>query len=481
MGMDSKMYCNGQWIEASSGKREEVINPATGAVEGSVPVGNREDVKKAIDAADSAFKFWSGVTAMERSVPLYRAYEKLIARTDEIATIMTLEQGKPLSESKGEIKAAAEFLRWYSEEAKRTYGETIPSSASNKRAMVIKQPVGVVAAITPWNFPASMITRKIAPAIAAGCTVVIKPANYTPLTAVALFEVFEQAGFPPGVLNLVTGRGSEIGGEFIENPKVKKIAFTGSTEVGKHLLKGAADQVKRVSMELGGHAPFLVFDDADIDDAVEACIVSKFRNAGQTCISANRIYVQDTIIDSFAEKLARRVKTMKIGNGMDNGVEIGPLIDHEALEKVQHQMKDASSKGAKLIYGGKEWKRDDLNGAFYEPTVISYVNDNMEITHEETFGPIAPLISFATEKEVLQRANNVNYGLSAYAYTNDLGRTYRVAEGLEYGIVGMNDPLPSIPQAPFGGWKESGLGREGGHYGMEPFLELKYISLGLNK
>ncbi|WP_218012836.1 NAD-dependent succinate-semialdehyde dehydrogenase [Virgibacillus ndiopensis] len=478
--MEGKMYSNGNWVEATNGDRTDVINPATGAIVGSIPAGSRQDVKLSIDAADSAFKSWSKLTAMERSIPLYKAYEMLSERSDEIARIMTLEQGKPLTESRGEVLGAAEFLRWYSEEAKRTYGETIPAAVSNKRAMVIRQPVGVVAAITPWNFPASMITRKVAPALAAGCTVVIKPANYTPLTAVALFEVFEQAGFPPGVVNLVTGKGSEIGTEFLENSKVKKITFTGSTEVGKHLLKGAADQVKRVSMELGGHAPFLVFDDADIDLAVDACILSKFRNTGQTCISANRVYVQDTIIDTFAKKLADRVRTLKIGNGMEDGIEIGPLIDQDALAKVQHQISDAISKGAEIITGGKEWKESSLSGSYYEPTVINHVNETMEISFEETFGPVAPLIVFNTEDEVLQKANNVNYGLAAYAFTNDLSRTYRVAEALEYGIVGMNDPLPSIPQAPFGGWKESGLGREGGHYGMDQYLEMKYISMGLN-
>jgi succinate-semialdehyde dehydrogenase/glutarate-semialdehyde dehydrogenase len=478
--MKGQIYRNGQWVEAISGKRKDVINPATGEAVGSIPVGGREDVAACIDAAAEAFKSWSKITAMERSIPLYKAYQKLVERADEIARILTMEQGKPFAEAKGEVLFAAEFLRWYSEEAKRVYGETIPASAPNKRIMVIRQPVGVVAAITPWNFPASMVTRKIAPALAAGCTIVLKPADSTPLTAVALFCVFEDAGFPPGVVNLLTGRGSEIGGEFVENSKVKKITFTGSTEVGKQLLRGAADQVKRVSMELGGHAPFIVFEDADLDQAVEACLISKFRNAGQTCICANRIYVQDSVMEPFTEKLAQRVQAMKIGNGMEQGVEIGPLIDEEALNKVHSQVQDALDKGAKLVSGGKRWNQEGISGAFYEPTILSRVDDSMIICYEETFGPVAPLISFSTEEEVLEKANNVEYGLAAYAFTNDLGRTFRVAEGLEYGIVGMNDPLPSVAQAPFGGWKESGMGREGGHYGMEPFLEVKYISMGMN-
>src|SRR5699024_3066116 len=397
------------------------------------------------------------------------------------AEILTMEQGKPLAEAKGEVGAAAGFLHWYSEEAKRIYGETIPYSDPNKRLMVIKQPVGVVAAITPWNFPASMITRKIAPALAAGCTVVIKPANYTPLTAIALFEIFEEAGFPPGVVNLVIGKGKEVGDEFVTNQKVKKISFTGSTKVGKHLFRESSNQVKRISMELGGHAPFLVFEDANIEEAIEASIISKFRNAGQTCICSNRIYVQDSIIETFTKKLAERVSKMKIGHRIESGEEIGPLIDEQALETSQDHVEDAIKKGAQLICGGKKPEVEWLNGNFYEPTILSNVNDSMKVTYEETFGPIAPLISFSTEEEVLQKANDINYGLAAYAFTNDLGRSYRIAEGLEYGIVGMNDPLPATPQAPFGGWKESGMGQEGGHYGIEPFVEIKYISFKLNR
>jgi len=475
-----QMYINGEWREALSGKRRDVLNPATGEPVGSVPAGSREDVAAAIDAAHEAFKTWSKATAMERSIPLYKAYEKLVARADEIARILTSEQGKPLAEAKGEVMFAAEFLRWYSEEAKRVYGETIPASAPNKRIMVIRQPVGVVGAITPWNFPVSMLTRKIGPALAAGCTVVVKPADYTPLTAVALFQVLEEAGFPKGVVNLVTARGREVGAEFIENPKLRKITFTGSTEVGKQLIEGSAKQVKRVSMELGGHAPFIVFADADLEQAVNACIASKFRNNGQTCICANRIYVQDTIMDEFAAKLAEKTAKLKIGNGLEPGVEIGPLIDQAALEKVEEHVRDALAKGAKLVTGGRRYEREGLNGAFYEPTVLSHVNESMAVCREETFGPVAPLISFSTEEEAVAKANDTEYGLASYVFTRDLGRAFRVSESLEYGIVGLNDPLPSVAQAPFGGWKESGLGSEGGHYGMDAFLEVKYISIGLN-
>lgn len=478
--MKGLMHINGAWTEAASGSRKDVRNPATGEAAGSVPVGSREDLAAAIDAAHDAFQTWSKTTAMERAVLLYRAYEKLAERADDIARIMTAEQGKPVTEARGEVILAAEYLRWYSEEAKRVYGETIPASAPNKRLMVIRQPIGVVGAITPWNFPVSMLTRKLGPALAAGCTVVLKPADYTPLSAIALFQVLEEAGFPAGVANLVTARGRDVGAEFLENPKVKKITFTGSTEVGKQLIEGSAKQVKRVSMELGGHAPFIVFADADVDQAVDACIVSKYRNAGQTCICANRVYVQDTIMDAFAEKFADKVKKLKIGNGLEPGVEVGPMIDQGALEKVEEQVRDALSKGAKLAAGGRRYEREGLNGAFYEPTVLSHVDSSMVICYEETFGPVAPLIAFSTEEEAIAKANDTEYGLASYVFTRDLGRAFRVSERLEYGIVGLNDPLPTVVQAPFGGWKESGLGREGGHHGMDPFLEIKYISIGLN-
>jgi succinate-semialdehyde dehydrogenase/glutarate-semialdehyde dehydrogenase len=478
--MKGSLYYDGQWRESLNGKTYEVTNPATGEKVGSVSYGNRSDAAAAIEAANRAFKPWSKAVAMDRAVPMYNAFRLLVERSDEIARILTTEQGKPLGEAKGEILQAAEFMRWYSEEAKRVYGEIIPASAAHKRAQVIRQPVGVVAAITPWNFPASMITRKIAPALAAGCTVVIKPAEATPLTAVALFEVFHEAGFPPGVVNLVLGDGPEIGAEFLENRKVKKIAFTGSTRVGKQLISGSADQVKKISLELGGHAPFIVFEDANLDQAVEAFLVSKYRNAGQTCICANRLYVQDSVLDVFSEKLVQRVNTLKVGNGLESGVEVGPLINEAAYRKVQNHVDDALKKGGKLLAGGKLKRLEGMNGYFYEPTLIANANEDMLICSEETFGPVAPILSFATEDEVVEKANASVYGLAAYVFTRDLGRTYRVSEALEYGIVGINDPLPGAAQVPFGGWKESGMGREGGHYGLDPFLEIKYISIGLN-
>lgn len=479
--MKTQLYINGAWVPSVDNKQKEVTNPATGETITSVSWGSRKDTNKAIGAAKKAFKKWSKLTAIERSTYLYKAYEKIKERADSIAGILTKEQGKPLKEAKGEVLQSAEFLRWYSEEAKRVYGDTIPASVPNKRIMVIKQPIGVVAAITPWNFPASMITRKIAPALAAGCTVVIKPATATPLTALAIFEVFDEVGFPEGVVNLILGSGSEVGQEFVENKDVDKIAFTGSTEVGKQLMRGSADQVKKISLELGGHAPLIVFEDADLDKAVHAAMNSKFRNAGQTCICTNRIYAQDTIIEQFSLKLAAKVKAIKIGSGMDADTEIGPLIDAGGLDKVKEQVADALSKGATIVTGGKEWSCDGLKGSFYEPTLLANVDDSMDIYTQETFGPVAPIISFSTEEEAIEKANHAEYGLAAYAFTNDLSRTYRVSEQLEYGIVGINDVAPAVPQAPFGGWKQSGIGREGGYYGMEPFLEIKYITIELDQ
>lgn len=478
--MKGYMYYDGQWKESLDGGTYKVNNPATGETVGTVSFGGRADAALAIDSAAAAFKTWSEAAAMDRSIPLYNGYKLLVERVDHIAGILTSEQGKPLAEARGEVLQAAEFLRWYSEEAKRVYGDIIPATAAHKRAHVIRQPVGVVAAITPWNFPASMITRKIAPALAAGCTVVIKPAEATPLTAAALFEVFHDAGFPAGVVNLVLGPGSVLGEEFLNNRKVRKIAFTGSTRVGKYLISGSAEQVKKVSMELGGHAPFIVFEDADLELAVESCLVSKYRNAGQTCICTNRIYVQDSIKDAFSEKLAARVQSLRVGSGTEAGVEMGPLINEVAYLKVQEHVDDALAKGGKLLTGGKRKLIEGMSGYFYEPTLIGDAHEDMLICDEETFGPVAPILSFASEEEVIEKANDSVYGLAAYVFTRDLSRSYRVSEALEYGIVGINDALPAAPQAPFGGWKESGMGREGGHYGLEPFLEIKYISIGLD-
>lgn len=478
--MNGYLFIDGKWEDSVEGGRENINNPATNDIVGSVSAGTREDASKAITAADASFKEWSNRTAEERADYLHRAYEKLMDRAEEVAEVLTKEQGKPFFEAKGEVMQTAKFLQWYSEEAKRIYGETIPASSTAKRLKVIRQPVGVVAAITPWNFPASMITRKIAPALAAGCTVVMKPAESTPLTAVMLFKIFEEAGFPAGVVNMVTGDGPALGEEFLANNKVKKITFTGSTEVGKHLIKGSAEQVKKVSLELGGHAPFIVFDDANLEQAVEACVASKFRNAGQTCISANRIYVQNTVMDAFTKKFIKRVQSMKIGNGFDPDVEIGPLINESALDKVQAHVQDAISKGGQILLGGETWEEEKANGIFYKPTIIGQVDPSMQICSEETFGPVAPIIPFETEEEAINEANNVQYGLSAYVFTTDLGKSQRVPEKLDYGIVGVNDPLPGTPQAPFGGWKESGIGQEGGHYGLTPFLEVKYISTTLN-
>ena len=474
------MYIGGRWVDSVSGATSDGINPATGEVIGVVPSANREDAAVAIDAANEVFQSWAKTNATERCNYLFKTSEQLIKRADEIAEILTLEQGKPFAEAKGEVLFAAEYFRLYSEEAKRIYGETIPAPTPNKRLMVIRQPIGVVAAITPWNFPALMIARKIGPALAAGCPVVVKPAEQTPLTAIAIFEAFEKAGFPAGAVNLVTGKGSRLGPEFLENEKVKKITFTGSTEVGKYLAKGSADQMKRISLELGGHAPFIVFEDADLDKAVEACIISKFRNAGQTCICSNRVYVQDSIMKAFSEKLAERVQSLKLGSGLEKGIDVGPLIDKNALEKVQEHVEDALNKGATLVAGGTAWTGEGLAGAFYTPTILSNVDDSMLICHEETFGPVAPLLSFSTEEEVIKKANNSSYGLASYVFTNDLGKAFRVSEGLEYGMVGVNDPLPTVAQSLFIGWKESGLGYEGGKYGMDQYLEMKYISMVLN-
>ncbi|MBE3553303.1 MAG: NAD-dependent succinate-semialdehyde dehydrogenase [Kyrpidia tusciae] len=476
------LYVDGQWTPAGSGKTFEVYNPATGDVVGEVADASKEDVLRAVDAAHRAFPDWAAKTAKERAEILRRAYDLMVANLDELAVIMTTEQGKPLAEAKGEIQYAADFVLWYSEEAKRVYGETIPASFPHKRILVLRQPVGVVAAITPWNFPAAMITRKIAPALAAGCTVIVKPAKQTPLTACRLVEIFEEAGMPPGVVNLITGsRAAEIADTMLADERVRKITFTGSTEVGKQLMRKAADTVKHISLELGGHAPFLVFEDADIDAAAREVAASKFRNAGQTCVCTNRVYVHESIAEPFAAALAKRAAAMKVGNGLEEGVVIGPLIDRQAAEKVEEHVRDAVQKGARVVTGGHRMSRPGTKGEvhFFEPTVLLDVSDDMLVLYEETFGPVAPVQTFRDDEEAVRKANDTRYGLAAYLFTRDLSRAVRVAESLEYGIVGINDGLPSVAQAPFGGFKESGLGREGGRHGIEEFLEIKYVSLAL--
>lgn len=470
-----QIYIGGQWIRTD--KSIEVYNPADGKVIGTVPKAGRIEAEQAVDAAAEAFGHWSGLTAQERGDLLRRWFEQISEHTDELAWIMTMEQGKPLKEAAGEIAYANSFVSWYAEEGKRIYGETIPASSNKKRIIVTKQPVGVVAAITPWNFPASMITRKVAPALAAGCTVVIKPSSETPFTAVKLVELAEQAGIPAGVINLVTGPSSEIAEAWQQDSRVRKLSFTGSTEVGKKLMAGAAANVKKISLELGGHAPFIVTAHADLEQAASGLIASKFRNGGQTCVCANRIYVEERVAEEFAERVTRLASELKVGNGLKEGTDIGPLINEDAVDKVVKQIQDAKAKGGVVLTGGK--KLPELGDRFVEPTVIMNATDDMACMQEETFGPLAPITTFTAIEEAIKRANNSPYGLAAYVFTQHLGEAVRIAEALDYGIVGVNDPVPSTAQAPFGGFKESGLGREGGHYGIDEFLEIKYISLGL--
>ncbi|MFB4326248.1 NAD-dependent succinate-semialdehyde dehydrogenase [Priestia sp. BR_2] len=471
----NQIYIAGKWIQTE--EQMDVYNPADGTVIGTVSKGGKKEARLAVDAAADAFPAWSRRTANERGELLRRWHELIAEHTDELARIMTTEQGKPLKEAAGEIQYANSFVAWYAEEGKRIYGETIPGSSSRQRIIVTKQPVGVVAAITPWNFPASMITRKVAPALAAGCTVVIKPSGETPFTAIKLVELADQAGIPAGVINIVTGSSSDISGVWQEDCRVRKLSFTGSTEVGKQLMAGASANVKKISLELGGHAPFIVTDQANLDQAAAGLISSKFRNGGQTCVCANRVYVQAGIAEKFAAKFTELVKQLKVGSGMEEGVDIGPLINREAVDKVVRQIKDAKEKGGIVLAGGQALP--ELGRNYVEPTVIMNATDDMECMNEETFGPLAPITTFETIDEAVQRANNSPYGLAAYVFTQNLGEAVRIAESLDYGIVGVNDPVPSTAQAPFGGFKESGLGREGGHYGMEEFLEVKYISLGL--
>ncbi|MDF1824804.1 MAG: NAD-dependent succinate-semialdehyde dehydrogenase [Verrucomicrobiales bacterium] len=466
-------YINGEWIGGDL-PQAEVINPSSGEAFATVPRGGKPEAIASVDAADSAFRSWADYSAYERSTILQKWHDLIDQNIDEIAQTMTREQGKPLKEAAGEMRYANGFLEWYAEEGKRVYGDMIPASQRDKRMMILKQPVGVVAVITPWNFPAAMISRKVAPALAVGCTVVIKPAMQTPLTAIKMVKLAEEAGFPKGVINIVTGKASEIGDAWLSDPRVRKLTFTGSTEIGKILMKQSADTVKRISMELGGHAPVIVFEDADIPKAVEGVIAAKFRNAGQTCICANRIYVHDSIHDAFVEQFVSEAASLVIGDGLDPNTDIGPLIDEPSLQKVLAQIEDAQSRGACIKTGGKA-----REGLFLEPTVLTEVTDEMVCMNEETFGPVAPITRFSTEEEVIQRANDSIYGLSAYVFTESLKRGLRAVEALEYGIVGLNDGLPSAPQAPFGGMKESGIGREGGKYGLEEYLETKYVSIGL--
>lgn len=465
---------DGRWIDGE--RRIDVTNPATGERVGQVPQLGAEETRQAIEAANRALPAWRARTAKERSALLRKWFELIMANQEDLARIMTAEQGKPIAEARGEIAYAASFIEWFAEEGKRVYGDTIPAPVSNQRIVVTKEPVGVCAAITPWNFPAAMITRKAGPALAVGCTMVVKPASQTPLTALALAALAERAGIPAGVLSVVTGSASAIGGEMSSNALVRKLTFTGSTEVGRVLMAQTAATIKKVSMELGGNAPFIVFDDADLDAAVEGAIVSKYRNAGQTCVCANRIYVQSGVYEAFAQKLVAAVAALKVGNGMDDGVCIGPLIDDKAVAKVEEHIADALGKGARLLQGGQ---RHALGHSFFQPTVLADVAPGMLVAREETFGPLAPLFRFDTEDDVVAMANDTEFGLASYFYARDLGRVWRVSERLEYGMVGVNTGLISNEVAPFGGVKQSGLGREGSKYGIEDYLEMKYLCMAL--
>lgn len=467
-------FLNGNWVEADSKKTITVTNPFDDKIIGHVPNCGQTETSRAIDAAEKAQITWRNKTAEERAKCLFAWADLIDEHKDDLAHIMTLEQGKPLSESKSEMDYANSFIRWFAEEARRVYGDVIPAPKKNQHIVVIKQAVGVTAAITPWNFPAAMITRKIAPALAAGCTVVVKPDQATPFSALALGVLAERAGFPKGVINIITGDSEIIGKEMTGNLKVRKLSFTGSTKVGRLLMKDCAPSIKKISLELGGNAPFIVFDDADLDAAVAGTIISKFRNTGQTCVCANRILVQEKIYDAFAEKLKAAVLQLKAGNGLEEGVQIGPLINEKALEKVKKHVSDAVSKGAQILCGGKP---HELDGLFFEPTILIGANRDMLLAEEETFGPVAPLFSFQTEKEAIDLANDTNMGLASYFYSKDMGRIWRVAEQLEYGMVGINTGLVSTAVAPFGGVKQSGIGREGSKYGLDEYLEIKYLCM----
>ena len=468
-------YVDGAWVDADSGGKIEVTNPATGEVIGTVPQAGAAETRRAIEAAAAAFPAWAAKTAKERAAILRRWNDLMLANVDDLATLMTAEQGKPLAESKGEIAYAASFIEWFAEEGKRLYGDLIPGHQPDKRIMVLRQPIGVVAAITPWNFPSAMITRKAGPALAAGCTFVCKPATQTPYSALAMAELAERAGVPKGVFSVVTGSATTIGGEMTSNPIVRKLTFTGSTEIGKKLMAQCAGTLKKLSLELGGNAPFIVFDDADLDAAVQGAIASKYRNTGQTCVCANRLLVQEGVYDQFVAKLAEAVGKLRVGDGLKGPTEQGPLIDAKAVAKVEEHIADAVAKGARIALGGK---RHALGGTFFEPTIVTHVTPAMLVAREETFGPIAPVFSFKTEQDAIRMANDTEFGLASYFYTRDLARSWRVSEGLEYGIVGVNTGLISTEVAPFGGVKESGFGREGSKYGILDYTELKYVCIG---
>ncbi|MUV38662.1 Succinate-semialdehyde dehydrogenase (NAD(P)(+)) [Lentibacillus sp. JNUCC-1] len=471
------IYIDGEWLKVDEAHSDIIYNPAILEPLTTISAGGEAETKKAISAAHRAFKSWGSMSGRKRSRILYKAHELMLADAERLGEILTMEQGKPLKEAIGEVKGAAGFLLWYAEEASRSYGEWLPSSVRSKRMIVMPQPVGVVGAITPWNFPSSMITRKLGPALAAGCTVVLKPAPETPLSAIEIVKIFEQAGMPPGVVNLVTGDAEAIGQEMLSNKHVRHITFTGSTAVGKYLMRESADQVKKLSLELGGHAPIIIFEDADLDKAVSLSLASKFRNNGQTCICANRVYVHESVAETFQTKLQKQVETLKVGNGLEEDTDLGPLINAQAKDKVQTHLDDAMQKGADIVCGGDTAEQPD--SYFMSPTVLAGVTDDMRIMREETFGPIMPIQIFSDEQAVIEKANDTDYGLAAYFFTENTSRAIRVSEALDYGIIGVNDVFPAVPEAPFGGVKQSGTGKEGGHHGMDEFLEKKLVSLGI--
>ncbi|WP_028034854.1 NAD-dependent succinate-semialdehyde dehydrogenase [Chelativorans sp. J32] len=468
-------FIGGSWVEADSGAAIEVTNPATRQTIGTVPKCGRAETRRAIEAAQEAFQSWKKTSANDRAKLLRKLHDAIMDNQDALAELLVMEQGKPLFEAKGEVGMSAAYILWFAEEGRRVYGDVVPSPWADRRILVTKEPVGVIGAITPWNFPSSMLARKLGPALAAGCTAVAKPASQTPYSGLAWGVLAEEVGFPKGVINIVTGSASEIGDELTENPLVRKITFTGSTEIGKLLMQKAAGTVKKVSMELGGNAPFLVFDDADLDRAVEGAIIAKYRNSGQTCVCTNRFFVQDGIYDRFVEKLVEATKKLKVGSGLEDGVQQGPLIDDGAVEKVEELLADATEKGGKIATGGK---RHDLGGTFFEPTVLTEASPRMRLMEEEIFGPVAPVFRFKEEAEGVAMANDTSFGLACYFYTSDLGRAFRVMEGLRYGLVGVNEGLITTVEAPFGGFKESGLGKEGGHQGIEDYLDTKYVCIG---